>query len=227
MACGAAHADHPLITEDTRVLGTGRWQLEAHGQRAEDRNVVQKHASATLARGLTDRLDLQLDLPWGELGHESGIEDLSLAAKWRFYERGGSSAVFKPELTLPTGREAAGLGAGRSGWKAGVAAAQEWRSFELIAHARYTANHNRVGEREALRHASLALLWSATHRLRLLLDYGRDTSRDPGEREPARSLVYGALYALSDDADLGLGYEQGRSAPAEARVLRAGVKLRW
>jgi hypothetical protein len=226
-AAGVAHADHPLITEDPGVLGAGRWQLELHGQRAEDGNAVRKHASATLARGLTDRLDLQLDLPWGERGHESGIEDVSLGAKWRFYERGGSSAVFKPELTLPTGREEAGLGAGRSGWKAGVAAAQEWRSFELIAHARYTAHHNRVGEREALRHASLALLWSATHRLRLLLDYGRETSPDPGDREPARSLVYGALYALSDGADLGLGYEQGRSAPAEARVLRAGVKLRW
>jgi hypothetical protein len=227
MACGAAHADHPLITEDTEVLGAGRWQLELHGQRADDRDAVRKHASATLARGLSERLDLQLDLPWGELGHESGIEDVSLAAKWRFYERGGFSAMFKPELTWPTGREEAGLGAGRTGWNAGVAAAQQWRSFELIAHAGYTAHRNRVGEREALRHASLALLWSATQRLRLLLDYGRETSPDAADREPARSLVYGALYALSDDADLGLGYEQGRSAPADDRVLRAGVKLRW
>lgn len=227
MACGAAHADHPLVTEDTGVLGAGRWQVELHGQRAEDGDQVRKHASATLARGVTERLDLQVDLPWGELRQESGIEDVSLAAKWRFYERGGFSAMLKPELLLPTGRDEAGLGAGRAGWKAGIAAAQEWRSFELIAHARYTANRNRVGEREALRHTSVALLWSASERLRLLLDYGRETSADAGDSEPARSLVYGALYALSDDADLGLGYEQGRSAPAQARVLRAGVKLRW
>jgi hypothetical protein len=156
-----------------------------------------------------------------------GPEDMSLAAKWRFYERNGFSAVFKPELFLPTGRDEEGLGAGEVGWRAGLAAAQEWRSFQVIAHARYTANRNRVGEREALRHTSLALVWSATEQLKLVLDYGRDTSPDFADEGPARSLVYGLLYGLSNDLDVGVGYEQGRSSPAEDRVLRAGLKLRW
>ena len=227
LAAGTAHADHPLITEDTGVLGAGRSQLELHGQRSQDHDLTHTHASATLAHGFTARTDLQLDLPYERREEGSGVGDVVLAAKWRFYERGGFSAALKPELSLPTGREQDGLGTGKAGWKAGVAAAQEWRSFQLIGHARYTANRNRIGEREALRHASLALLWSATGRLKLLLDYGRETSPDPADEGPARSLVYGVLYALSGDLDLGLGYEQGRSSPAEDRVLRAGMKLRW
>lgn len=227
LATGVAYADEPLITENTGVLRAGEWQLELHGERARDEDMRRTHVGATLGRGITERLEAQVDLPYARVEDESGIADASLAAKWRFYERGGVSAAFKPELFLPTGREEDGLGAGKAGWAAGLAAAQEWRAFELIAHLRYTANRNRVGEREALRHASLALLWSATERLRLLLDYGRETSPDPGEAAVARVLVYGLLYALSDDVDLGIGYEQGRSAPAEDRVLRAGLKLRW
>lgn len=209
------------------MLGAGRSQLELHGQRAHDGRSTHTHASATFGHGVAERLDLQADLPTERTDEGSGLGDVSLAAKWRFYERGGFSAVFKPELSLPTGRDEDGLGAGKAGWKAGLAAAQEWRSLEVIAHARYTANRNRVGEREALRHASLALLWSATERLKLVLDYGRETSPDRADDGPARSRVYGMLYALTPDADLGLGYEQGRSASAEDRVLRAGVKLRW
>lgn len=235
----AARADHPLVTEDTGVLGAGRWQLELHGQETHDRSAGLRlrdtHASATLARGVTDRLDLQIDLPCGQIEHEdaarhvteSGVEDVSAAAKWRFYERGGFSTVFKPELRLPTGRDDAGLGTGRVGWAAGLAAAYEWRRLQLIGHGRYTANRNRVGEREALRHASLALLWSASERLRLVLDYGRDTNPDRAELTPARELVYGALYALSNDVDFGLGYVQGRSEPAADRSVRAGIKVRW
>lgn len=240
IASEAARADHPLITEDTGVLGAaGRWQLELHGERAHDRvgdaALRRTHASATLARGVSDRLDVQLDLPWGKLEQqdaggriaESGVQDVALAAKWRFYENGGFSAVLKPELWLPTGRDEAGLGAGRARWVVGIAAAQEWRSLLLIGHARYTANRNRLGEREALRHTSVALLWAATGRIKLVLDYGRETSPDPGDAAPVRELVYGLLYAVSEDVDLGIGYQQGRSAPAEDRVVRAGIKLRW
>jgi hypothetical protein len=226
-AAGLAHADEPLLTEDTGVVRPGEWQLELHGEHARDPGVRREHLGATFARGLVERLEVQLDVPYARLNGESGLADASLAAKWRFYERGGFSAAFKPELFLPTGRERDGLGAGEAGWAAGVAAAREWRAFELIAHLRYTANRNRVGEREALRHASMALLWSATERLRLVADYGRETSADPADSALARSLVVGALYALSENADFGVGYQQGRSSPAEDRVLRAGVKLRW
>ncbi|HEX7053110.1 MAG TPA: transporter [Burkholderiales bacterium] len=227
VASAAAHADHPLITEDTGVLGAGVWQIELHGERVRDGGARRTHLGATLGRGVTERLDLQLDLPYERLEHESGLQDVSLATKWRFFQRGGTSAMLKPELSLPTGREQDGLGAGRVGWSAGAALAQQWRSFELIGHLRYTANRNRVGEREALRHASAALVWSAAERLRLVLDYARDTSPDPARSAPERTLVLGALFALSDTAELGIGQAQGRSASAEDRSLRAGVKLRW
>jgi hypothetical protein len=222
-----AHADEPLLTEDTGVVRPGQWQLELHGERARDPGVRREHLGATLSRGMVDGLEAQLDVPYARLNGKSGLADASLAAKWRFYERDGFSAAFKPELFLPTGREEDGLGAGRAGWAAGIAAAREWHAFELIGHLRYTANRNRVGEREALRHASAALLWSASERLRLMADYARETSADPADSALARSLVVGALYELSEAADLGVGYQRGRSRPAEDRVLRAGVKLRW
>ena len=36
LAAGATRASHPLITEDTGVLGAGAWQLELHGEAIRD-----------------------------------------------------------------------------------------------------------------------------------------------------------------------------------------------
>jgi hypothetical protein len=230
-----AWASHPLITEDTGVLGAGVWQLEVHGEHARDHEAGittrTLDASAVLSYGVTARADLQLELPYQreEAGSQTvkGRGDTALSLKWRFFEGDGLSLVLKPDLYLPTGRDELGLGAGRTRWALNAVAGYVFGQVELLAHAGYLDNRNTLGERESLRHASIAALYSATDKLKLALDLGRDTNPDPATRASLREMVLGLMYALSEDIDLGLGAKWGLSDAADDRALLAGIKLRF
>jgi predicted porin len=230
-----AWASHPLITEDTGVLGAGRWQAELHGGRSRESagGVVMRgfEASGVLSYGIAQHSDVQLELPY--LRQESGSDvvkgrgDASVSWKWRFFERDRLSLVAKPDLYLPTGRDELGLGAGRARWGANFVASYGMGNLELLGHAGYQRNRNRVGERASLWHISVAALYAATDKLKLALDLGRDTHPDPGSRTAIRELVVGVMYALSEEVDLGLGVKHGLSDPADERAVLAGLKFRW
>ncbi len=145
----AAHADHPLLTEDTGVLGKGVWQLELHGEAIRDER---DEASLVLGFGITDKADLQLEVP------RHG--DDSLALKWRFHESGPLSMVFKPEVT-------------DAGWGAAFAAAYDLDPVEVIGHIGYAR-----ADGESTRHASVAFLFAALSNLKLVLDFAHDTNPD-------------------------------------------------
>ncbi len=217
-----AAANHPLITEDTGVLGRGVWQLELHGERSREREAGTTargiDASAALSYGITDRADLQVELPYvreeedGRVVAE-GRDDASLSLKWRAFERDGLSVVVKPDLH--EGRR----------WGLNLVAGYVAGRVELLAHAGYMRNR-KPGERDSLRHASIAGIFEASEKLKLVLDLGRDTNPQPAAGS-LRELVLGLMYALSRDADLGLGLKRGLSDPADDRALLAGVKLRF
>jgi Putative MetA-pathway of phenol degradation len=230
-----AWASHPLLTEDTGVLGKGSFEFELHGERARDRKagitLRRSDAVAKLGYGVAEELDVEIELPYvreatnGEVAQGRG--DASLALKWRFHDKEGFSLAFKPDLLLPTGRDELGLGAGRVRWAANLAAAYEWGKFELLGHLGYTHNRNRIGERTSLWHASSAILYSLTQKLRLLADFGRDSSPDPTGGAQSRELVVGAIYAASERIDIGAGVKRGLSEAAHDHSLRAGIKIRW
>lgn len=206
-----AWASHPLITEDTGVLGAGRWQLEAHGERV--RGTGERELALALAYGVADAADLQLEQPWARNGRtERG--DAVLSLKWRFLERDALSMVLKPELD-EQGR-----------WGASLVAGYSFSRIEFLGHAGYLRNRASPGERESLRHASIAALYGATEQLRLALDLSRDTNPDPASRTSVRDAVLGLIYAPHDDVDIGLGLKRTLSDP-RSRALLAGIKYRW
>ena len=226
-----AWASHPLLTEDTGVLGKGTWEFELHGERARDSEagVTRRRSdvAAKLGYGVLETLNVELELPYVRETTAQGRGDASLSLKWRFHEKEGFSLAFKPDLLLPTGRDEVGLGAGRVRWAANLAASYERGKLELLGHLGYTHNRNRIGERSSLWHASAALLYSLTEKLKLLADYGRDSSPDPAGGAPSRELVLGATYAISERIDLGLGVKKGLNDAADDRTVRAGIKVRW
>jgi hypothetical protein len=232
---GAVWASHPLMTEDTGVLGAARWQVELHGERSLEREAGARtrgaDASGVLSYGITEQADVQLELPYlrKETGGDvvKGRGDASASLKWRFFERDRLSLVVKPDLHLPTGREELGLGAGRARWGTNFVASYQFGPLELLGHAGYLRNRNRIGERVSLWHTSIAALYAATDKLKLALDVGRDTNPDPESGSAMRELVLGLVYALSDDVDLGLGVKKGLSDPADDRAVLAGLKFRW
>ena len=223
LCSSSALADHPLITEDTGVIGKGAKQIEVHGEKARDRaagaTTRTTDVSVVLSYGVTERADLQLELPYvrevidGEV--LKGRGDASLAVKWRFFDKEPLSMVLKPEL----------VSGGR--WALNYAVAYDFGRLEGIVHAGYTHNLNRIGERKALWHRSVALLWSAAERWRLVLDLGLDSSPDPVARTHERQLAFGVSYALTDDVVLGVGAKKGLNEEADDRALLAGVKVRW
>jgi hypothetical protein len=154
-----ARADHPMLTEDADVLGKGVWQLELHG--AAIRN-GRDEAGAVLSYGVTEKADLQLDVP------RHGDE--SLALKWRFHESGPLALVAKPEAT-------------DSGWGASLVASIGAGPLELLGHLGYArADH------ESSRHASVAFLWRVLPELRLVADFAHDTN--PGRDTQAFGVLY-------------------------------------
>jgi hypothetical protein len=239
LVAAPAQANHPLITEDTGVLGKGHWQLELHGERFRDRSagVTSRGVvpSAVLGYGITDAADLQVELPHARVSRDDGTgretakgwQDLSLDLKWRVYERGGLGLVLKPGITLPTGRDERGLGAGRVTWGAALVLGYELAPLEFLAHAGWRRNRNTLGERASLVHLSGAVLVRVGEKLKLVLDLSRDTNPDPDSRTSIREVAVGATYAATPDLDFGFGFRKGLSGPASDRALLAGVKLRW
>ena len=202
-----AFASHPLITEDTGVLGKGVSQLELHGERIRDNGARDTESALTLSHSIADKADFQVEVPLSD-------GDALLSLKWRFLERGGFSFVFKPDLY-----EKGNLGAS-------LVAAYEAGRVELLAHAGYLRNHA-SGERSALRHASVAARFGVAEKAKLVLDVSRDTNPDPASRASVRERVLGVELAPSESVDLGLGIKEGLGEPADDRALLAGIKIRW
>ena len=230
----AARASHPLLTDDTGVLGAGVWEFEVHGERAR-RDASEGSSKSTevlakLAYGLADTLDVEVELPYLRETIDgavtSGRGDAALAAKWRFYQEAGFSMAVKPGVLLPTGRDELGLGAGKARWGASLLAAYELGRLELIGHVAYVRNRNDIGERVDLWHLSAALRWAMSERLKLVADVARESNPDPMARA-FDELVFGLTYAARPNVDLGIGVKYGLNEPADDRGIRAGVKLRW
>jgi hypothetical protein len=203
-----AWASHPLITEDTGVLGEGRSQIELHGERARAGGMRTTESSVALSHGITGRTDFQVEVPL------SG-GDASLALKWRFLQQGRVQLLLKPQID-EQGR-----------WGTSFVAGYDLGKLELLGHAGYLRNRNTPEERRSLRHLSMAALYAAGENFKLALDVARDTDPDPGSRASVRAIVFGLMYAASDDLDFGLGVKRGRSHPADERALLAGLKLRF
>ena len=203
-----AWASHPLITEDTGVLGEGRSQIELHGERARAGGSHTTESSAALSHGITGRTDFQVEVPL------SG-GDASLALKWRVVQQGRVQLLLKPQID-EQGR-----------WGTSFVAGYDLGKLELLGHAGYLHNRNAPQERRSLWHLSAAAVYAAGDNLKLVLDLARDSDPDRGSRATVRAVVFGLMYAVSDDLDLGLGVKRGSSHPADERALLAGIKLRF
>ena len=225
-----AFAAHPLITEDTGTQGKGGWQIELNGERNKDtvdgETSRGKQANAVLSYGFIEKADLQIGLPYQDNGVEKGEGDTAIDVKWRFWESGPVSLGLKPGITLPTGNEDRGLGAGRVTWGSLAILSYDVQGASLHTHAGYRHNDNVLGLRKSLWHLSGALWWKATEALKVVFDMSYDTNPDPASDKLVRQMVFGGIYSVTKDFDLDVGYRRGND-PAIDRALMAGVTLRW
>jgi hypothetical protein len=253
----AAQALPPFITDDTVTQGDGRWQLELIGERVRHKrsadvdgaSVTQLRqvtaGAAVLTRGLRERLDLAATLVGladrveenGALQEKSsGLGDVVLEAKWRFYERGGASLALKPLLSLPTGDENRGLGTGKPSYGINLILAHEAGPWVLMANAaftrlRYRREEDERGNHSHLRRYSAGATYEAAERWRLAAELGYRTNASKDDPFlPGRNGSYGMLGAIrsfSKDDDLALGVRRAVSSGEYDWAFIAGATFRW
>lgn len=235
----SAGAAHPLLTEDTGTQGEGNYQIELMVDRTRDHppgaTVRELQTAAVLSHGLLENVDLQVGLPYMRqhshdvLGRhaERGSHDASVDLKWRFHEDNGLSLGFKPGITLPTGDERRGLGAGRTTWGALLILSWEPGDWAFHTHAGVRHNNNAVGQRTTLSHLSGALTWKATEQLKLVADLSADTHPDRADRGSLRYRILGLIYSPTPAFDLDAGLKHGHGRAATDRAFLFGATFRW
>lgn len=237
LLAGVAFGAHPLITDDAGTQGKGKCQFELNGHFEHDEeggveadNIA---AAAYLSHGITDSIDIVAGIPYatnkvehGGTEHtDSGLSDVSVELKWRFYEKNGCAIALKPGLTFPSGDDKKGLGAGRTTYGAMLVASKELSPAALHLNLGYKRNENTSGQREDLWHASLAGTYEAVSSLTLVGNIGID--RNPYSGSNPAFAIAGLIYSVAENFDIDLGYKAGLNDAAADYALLAGVVLRF
>lgn len=239
-----AFGGHPLITDDTGTQGKGKTQIELTGQYDHDDEKGVKsenwEAKAALSYGLFDSLDLVFEAPYSWTStkdaegtiRNDGPADLSVAVKWRFFEREGLSFALKPSVTLPTGDEDKGLGSGRSSYGITTIATYSkdpW-AFHLnlgIAHNDYKLQADEDANRRDIWNASFATEFQVAKGVRLVANVGTERNSDvESDTHPAFALG-GIIFSLSESIDIDAGIKWGLNGPEPDISLLAGLAFRF
>lgn len=239
-----AEAYHPLITDDTGTQGKGKSQVEVQAEFTKDRSdsdgVVNKSKgslfTAVYSYGLTENLDIIFGMPYqfnrsyedGALTEKhSGISDISLEMKWRFYEKDGFSLALKPFVTLPTGDDDKGLGSGRSTYGSYLIVTQEFKSLDFHVNLGYIRNENKLDEKKNLWHASAAAGVEVIKDLKLVANIGIERNPDTEVLTNPAFVLGGIVYAVSETLDISAGLKKSLNSPETDTSVLVGLTWRF
>lgn len=237
-------AARPLVTDDSGTVGKGKSQVELGVETFSwrDREDIVKieetgtEASWVFTYGVIDNVDIVAGFPyvWGKV-KENGItvfdanrlSDISLEAKWRFFEKDGFGLALKPGITLPTGNYKKGFGTGRVTYGIAFIASKELEPFGFHLNAGYTRNENKVDERKGLLSASVAATYEIIKGLNVVGDIGIASNTDASiSTAPAFALV-GLNYAINNHIMLDVGYKFGLNKQGVDYAITAGITFNF
>lgn len=244
-----SHAAHPLITDDTGTQGKGKFQLEANSefnydkerQYSEDAGdwITVKEAggevATVLSYGMADNIDIVLGLPYqwkktreddNVTSDEDGVSDISFEVKWRFYENKGLGFALKPGITLPTGDDEKGLGAGRVTYSMFFITTKEIELWAFHLNLGYIKNENKVDERRDIWHASLAGEAEIVKNLKTVANIGMEKNTDKASSTDPAFILGGVIYSINENFDIDFGIKAGLNNPEFDSSILAGITLR-
>jgi hypothetical protein len=241
---GTAFSAHPLITDDTGTQGRGKLQIEINSEYSfnkekEEGITSRKKAyelSSTLSYGLTDKIDIVAGIPYQwirvkEDGNvavdEDGLGDISLEAKWRFFEKDDLSLGLKPGVTLPSGDDKKGLGTGRVNYSLFFIGSKETGPWAFHLNLGYVRNENRTDERTDIWHASLAGTFEAVKDLQFVANIGTEKNPDKGSGTDPAFVIGGLIYSLSENLDVDAGIKAGLNKPETGYAILAGIAFKF
>jgi hypothetical protein len=244
-----SHAAHPLITDDTGTQGKGKFQIEVNSEFTYDKEteegVTTKETGGEVATtpsyGIIDNVDIVLGLPYqwtktkedGEVTSDvDGISDISLEAKWRFFEQDGLSLALKPGITLPTGDENKGLGNGRASYGIVFITTREIKpwAFHLnlgFMHNEYKLEADKDENRQDIWHASLASQVEVMKDLTAVANIGIERNPDKTSNTHPAFVLGGLIYSVSENFDIDIGIKGGLNKPETDLTFLAGIAVRF
>lgn len=212
LLCGfapLANATHPLVTDDPNTQGSAHHQIEANTDWATQEAAHAHVGTLTYSYGASDTLDVYVNVPL-TFTAPSGLNDLSLGAKWRFLESDAFSAALKPELLLPTGDETKALGYGRAGAKLTAIVDYEARPWRLLGNVGVTVNRYKLpADRETMRNviwqASASAWYALSEHWKMLSDVGIARAIDKASNALPGFVLAGLMYSPTPNLDLDAG----------------------
>jgi len=232
-------AMHPLITDDTGTQGKGKFQIELNYEvDHEYTDGVEENlldVSTIVSCGIIDSVDFVVGLPYqfvtikegGEKTTEDGISDMSLELKWHFFEYEGLSLALKPGLSIPTGDDKKGLGAGKVGGSLFFIATQELEPFTFHFNAGYGRNENTTDDRADIWHVSLATELEVCKWAKLVANIGAERNTDKEDDTPASFILGGLIIPMTENIDIDLGIKGGLTEPENDYAFLAGAAFRF
>lgn len=241
----AAYAGHPLVTDDTGTQGKGKGQVEVgfsyfYDKDQADETTTYKSDGGDLGVGITvgllDTLDIVVGLPYAwsaleendtRIDRADGISDITFDVKWRFFEKDGWSLALKPGVSLPTGDEDKGLGAGRAGYRLFLVGTKEFEPFAVHVNAGYIRNENNIDERTDLWHASVAAEMEVIKNLKLMADIGMERNPDSESANHPAYALGGISYDVSEKITVDAGVKYGLTATETDWTALAGMTVHF
>ena len=235
----AAFAMHPLITDDAGTIGAGKYQLEVNGEYGHEKEngvtTETTQGAASLSYGLNESMDLIIGLPYQHVRAtddttvmtDNGFADTSLEVKWRLYEHDDWSLALKPGITLPTGDDEAGLGAGKASYRLFSIISKEMNPWAFHLNLGYIRNENTLNEEKDIWHASIASTFAVTDTLKAVANLGVESNRDELANSDPAFILAGLIYTLAEGLDLDCGIKYGLNSAETDYTVLAGVTWKF
>jgi hypothetical protein len=244
-------AAHPLITDDAGTQGKGKFQVEVNSEFNYDREkeewVTTKETGGEigtiLAYGILDNIDIVVGMPfqWFRVredndlttkNKESGISDLSLEVKWKFYEKEGLSFALKPGITFPTGKEKKGLGNGGPSYGLMFITTKELGPWAFHFNLGYTRNGYKLREdkeanRKDIWHVSFASEVEVVKNLKLIGNIGMERNPEKTSSKHPAFILGGLIYSISENIDIDFGVKGGLNKPETDFTILSGIAFRF
>ncbi len=245
---GVAFADHPLITEEAETLDPGEIEISFTGEFSSDKysesgvefKEKETEAAVSISVGLRDGLEMEVDVPYQWVKEEetgagslraSGVGDLEVSAKWRFYNENDLGFALQPTFLLPTGNEEKELGTGRLSYGLRFVTSKEFDPIGLELHLNVGVTHfeykiDTVGEenRPNIWAVSFAAQKNITKSFKLLADVGTETNSVKGSDTRPAYILGGVIYSIAKNLDIDFGVKKGITGPAPDIACLAGIK---
>ncbi|MFZ5998172.1 MAG: transporter [Nitrospirota bacterium] len=237
------YAAHPLITDDTGTQGKGKFQVEVNSEfgydKEKEEGVTTKEriseVSTILSYGVVDNVDVVLGVPYqwirtkedGATTSVDGISDVSLEVKWRFYEKDGLGFALKPGVTLPTGDDEDGLGAGRATYSLFFISTKELEPWAFHVNLGYIRNENKVDDRKDVWHASIASELEVIKNLRAVANVGIERNTDRTSNNHPAFILGGVIYSINENLDIDFGIKGALNKAETDYTFLAGLAWRF